>query len=317
MDASDDGTSFGARLGAEIRTAVLSSLPQDAGAALVEADLRDLLTTYASWRGRFIFRRPRRVHESRELTRHPERGRHEVALRSIRDAIKAGADLTPRLSDHVHTAHLPESVSSGRPRHRREDRDLLLADWGLHHLHLGTRRRKGRYARSDHVLIAYFDSADAYLVDLVRHNDNWAAVRLLEIVVRNWCHLAESWRLRGAVGLSREISDEERLSLRNAGVNVLVEIDGGVYLPMPAGQTLAGTPMAAARHIMGVMHQLEQVDSWFVEEPQWLEHHVAREGSRLPENPEWLPCVHDERYGAVEAATGIFVPFGALLPDLD
>jgi hypothetical protein len=194
---------------------------------------------------------------------------------------------------------------------------LLLADWGLHHLHLGTRRRKGRYTRSDHVLIAYFDSTDAYLVDLVRHNDNWAASRLLEIVVRNWRHLADSWRLRGAVGLSREISDEERLSLRNAGVNVLVEIDGGVYLPMPAGQTLAGTPMAAARHIMGVMHQLEQVDSWFVEEPQWLEHHAAHEGHRLPEYPEWLPCVHDERYGAVEATTGVFVPFGTLLPDLD
>lgn len=303
---------LGDRLKQEIRTAVLSALPPAAAGELANEDLASLLISYGSWRARFVPARPRQVHESRELQQHPRRGQHEPALRRIVEEIHTGEDLTPRLSGRVHAAHLTEAASRGRPRHAREDRDLLLADWGLHHLHLGSRRRKGRYTRTDDVLIVYFTATDAYLVDLAGHDDNWAAVRLLEIIVRNWPQIADGWRSRGATGLSQRFSGEERLALRNAGVTVLVEVDGAVYLPMPAGQSLAGTPLAVARHVNEVMHQLDTIDSWFLEQPEWLQEHVDGEGHRLPPDAAWTPHVHDGRYGLFEARTRIFVPLGDL-----
>jgi hypothetical protein len=303
---------LGDSLRREIRTAVLSALPPVAAAELANEDLVSLLISYGSWRARFVPATPRQVHESRELQQHPRRGQYEPALRRILDEVNAGEDLTPRLSGRVHTAHLPESASRGRPRHEREDRDLLLADWGLHHLHLGSRWRKGRYTRTDDVLIAYFTATDAYLVDIANHAENWAAVRLLEIIVCNWPQIAEGWRSRGATGLSQQFSDEERLALRNAGVTVLVEVDGAVYCPVPAGQCLAGTPLAVARHVNEVMHQLNTIDGWFLEQPEWLQEHVAAKGHRLPPDAVWAPRVHDGRYGLVEGKSGIFVPLGKL-----
>lgn len=51
------------------------------------------------------------------------------------------------------------------------------------------------------------------------------------------------------MGLEHRVSDEERLKLREAGVAVPLEIDGKVYLPVPAGITMAGTPIADSLHV--------------------------------------------------------------------
>lgn len=44
--------------------------------------------------------------------------------------------LTPHLSRAVKVAHEPNGAAA--KLNRRKDRDLLVADWGLHHLHLST-----------------------------------------------------------------------------------------------------------------------------------------------------------------------------------
>lgn len=311
---ADGDATFGERLRAAIRSAVLSELAREAATDLQQETLPGLLIIYGNWKARFVPAHPRQVHESRELKGNARRGQHTAALRRIQQDIVAGVDLWPRLSQRVAVAHVAADQRVGQPPHVRDDRDLLLADWGLHHLHLGLKRRKGRYTRRDDVLIALFTMTDAYLVDIVSHRDNWASVRLLEIIVRNWPEVAEPWRLRGAVGLDHKVDDEERLELRNAGVTVFVEIDGAVYLPVPAGQTLAGTLLAVTQHVNKVMHALDQVDERFRENSQWLEVHASTEGFPVDGQAAWRPAVQDGWYGALEESRGLFVPFGPLFP---
>ena len=112
--------------------------------------------------------------------------------------------------------------------------------------------------RTGDVLLAIFTEDDAYLIDTLGHpgTNNWAATDIMQTAVRNFPALAHAWEARGLTGLSHNVNDEERLKLRQAGVTVLLEVDGKVYLPVPAGLSTAGTPAAAVQHSNLVMRCL-------------------------------------------------------------
>lgn len=168
-------------------------LPVDPTATMRELDFRSLHQIYATWRSRVPAARPRRVHVSRELLANPARARYGDGLARVLLEIATGEDLRPRTSiaiEHAYTLGVPRLLAR-RPRHERHT-DRLLADWGLHHLHLCSRphrTRQGFVRRSPHVLFVAFLPNDAYLVDLALHESdgaNWAALAILEVIVRNW-----------------------------------------------------------------------------------------------------------------------------------
>ena len=89
---------------------------------------------------------------------------HHGVVNDIVRAIEAGEDLTPRLSRGVKTAYEPKPMRDKR-LHRRRDLDLLIADWGVHHLHLGTTVcADGFVERGDDLLFAAFGDDTAYLL---------------------------------------------------------------------------------------------------------------------------------------------------------
>lgn len=61
-----------------------------------------------------------------------------------------------------------------------------------------------------------------------------------------------------------------------------------------------------------LMHHLHDLGQRFSADPNWLDAHFALEGTSLPDHPDWQPYVHEDQYGALEAQTRCFVPFGAL-----
>lgn len=312
MDAREAKT-FIQRLRQEIKRHVLKEMAASPSGELAQEDLAGLLIAYGNWRGRYVAARPRRVHESRELEDSQKYGEHAAALAAVRADIIAGRDLTPRLSRGVGTVYVATSRRGGL-QHRR-DLDLLLSDWGIHHLHLGTKMgRNGLVTRTEDVLLIYFTADDAYLIDSRRHPniDNWAEASIMQTVIRNFPGLAHAWEVTGAIGLSCSISDEERLELRQAGVDVPLEIDGKVYRPVAAGMSLAGTPLADTMHVNALNYRLNVLDTRFSQDPQWLNGHFALDGPSLSDQPVWFPFVHEDVCGALEGETGYFVPFGAL-----
>jgi len=229
-----------------IRNHVLTLMPPDPSGEVAAKTLSDLLHTFGVWRDRHVSPRPRRVHTSNEMRASPKAQEHRDDLDTLVSRIEAGDDLTPHLSKRAATAHVPATkVKKGR-EHLRADRDGMLAEWGVHHLHLTPRRDKGD------VLFAFFKPDDAYLIGIYPHK--WTLVEVVKVVVRNWPKDGPLTEVKGVLGLSHQPTDKERRDLRIANTTTMLDIDGRVWAPR--GQTLAGTPGYVMREVNKVMWAL-------------------------------------------------------------
>lgn len=297
---------------------MIVTMPPDPSGTMSELSLRSLHQFYAAWRGRVPAMRPRDVHVSTELLNNPDRAKYPGLLDVLRE-VAGGADLRPRMSTLIETAYtpyVPPLLAKRRRQTRRPEVDRLLGDWGLHHLHLRSEphpKRPGFLARSDHVLVVAFMPSDAYLVDLVRHESdgaNWAALGILETIVRNWPDariLHPAQYVTGLVGGNWE--DDARKALRAAGVATgMVEIDGRVWTAGLGGQGLTGIPMPVMRHCMRISWQLSGYEPTESELRQQLTDMAVRHGV----SDTWRAVVDGENYGFY--SDGVFVEYGSLLP---
>lgn len=210
--------------------------------------------------------------------------------------IEGGADLTPRLSKRVLVAH-DTSADPTASLARREDRDLMLADWGIHHLHLATAiPSDGFVERGEDLLFAAFLPDDAYLIGIYGHLTDWARKEVLEILVRNWPASGLVFET-GAIGLTNEHSDEDRRILRNHGISSpMIVLDGKVWASAALGHSADGAPMRAAQLAMAVVWAIEQ----WREHPDELLAQAARavdEAAGRRVAGDWEPVVSDECLG--------------------
>jgi hypothetical protein len=297
-------------LEAMMRQRLLTQLQVRAHDPEISAPLRELVTIYGAWQARLIAAHPRRVHVARELdvATSPD----PRALKGLMKKIELGEDLTAYLSSRVQN-RLGRRTAGRRVK---RDRDRLLAEWGIHHLHVcpETSGGKGRSGRNRDVLLAIFRPADAYLIGFYPHpadGGNWAAQAILETVVHNWPEAGLVAFSEVAVGLTQEYSDTKRAALRAGGVNSAVVIDDRVAFAR--AQTLDGTPFDAARHAMVVVAILDDVRN----DP----HEYLRRSLQALDQPardaaaggKWRPHVADNAFGFMRGA--LFLRIGTLCAD--
>jgi hypothetical protein len=294
---------------------VIRELPIDPTATMRQLDFRSLHQIYATWRGRVPAARPRHVHVSAELLANSDRLTYSDGLAAVLGEIARGNDLRPRTStaiEHAYTPWTPPPLQRRQPSQRHVD--LLLADWGLHHLHLGIaphRTRPEFVTRTPHVLFVAFKPDDGYLVDVAEHESdgaNWAALKLLETIVRNWPDAGILMASNAALGLADgNWSDAERRALRRAGISTgVVEIDGKVG--SAGGQTVSGEPQHVARHCMGVAWQL----SGYQPTEEQVREDLAKIAGKQDVPNEWRAITDGEAFGFF--SSGVFVRYGSLLP---
>jgi hypothetical protein len=294
---------------------MIAELPADPTGTMRELDFRSLHSVYAAWRGRVPPARPRRVHIAPDLFTNPDRLRYSEGLAAALREIAFGDDLRPRMSaqiEHAYTPWEPSSLLRKPARQRHVDR--LLADWGLHHLHLGTTphpRQPEFVSRTPHVLFVAFKAADAYLVDLAEHESdgaNWSALKLLEVVVRNWPDAGILIGSNFVTGLKGgNWPDDDRRALRRAGISTgAVEIDGRVW--STGGQTLGGVSMHVARHCMSVNWKLMGYDPT----EQQVKDDLTAMAEKHAVADQWRAIINAEDFGFY--SSGVFVRYGALLP---
>jgi hypothetical protein len=278
------------------RAYVLASMPVDASGELAGESFRGLLHLYGNWRGRHPFPRPRTAHRSREMLASAEAQNWSSEIAELVGKMEVGGDLKPHLSRSVGTAFLATRERAALPKHQREqDLDRMLADWGIHHLHLsGALEADGFVKRGNHLLFALFGRDDAYLVGVYTHRD-FVREDLVRVVVRNWPGVGPFHKLNYVLGPTRQLTEEERKLHRRLGVSGgLVEVDGSWYGAL--GQTAAGMPSADARPVMALGEELRLLrDSpgrRLAELAELLDEHAGR-----PVTGDWAPYVEDDVVG--------------------
>ena len=278
------------RLEDELRSHLLTQMPTDPTGELSSKDLGSLLIIWFNWRDRTIAARPRTVHVAVELSTSSKSTEHAASLAALTAEVERGADLAPRLSACTAVAYIPESERS--EQWRRDDLDLLLADWGVHHLHL---LETYGGARGPDLLFAAFKPGDAYFIGIYPHGA-WTDLGIVETIVRNWPIAGILLGSHSGLRLATQPTAVEYRKMRRSGVFVPIEVDGVLFFPR--GQSMAGTAMDAAQRSNHIMHALRGL----------------REQSALPPDAAtaWSPYVDAGTFGVEETSTGRRVPLGNL-----
>ncbi len=287
-----------------IRVDLLGRLPLGSSMGeLAGMSLSRLVIVYLNWRGRYVPPVPRRVHMAPELVRSSAYAAYRHVVDEIAARIAMGYDVTPHLSHNVAVAHTSPSDAG-----RRKDLDRLIADWGIHHLHLSLDVQKDEFvSRTGDLLFVALQPTEAYLIGVFPHRGAWTRSDLAETCVRNWPQSGLFHEMAGAVGLTQEFDEADRAKLRAAGITTLMEIDGRVW--MPPGQTIAGTPTTATRRANALMHDLRELREQLARDSPKLTALIRVEGGDLTGKiPRWEAGSERGWYGLRESNTGVFAP---------
>lgn len=180
-------------------------------------DVQEVAIAYFSAIHRRVSPVPRAVHEASGLSCPSE---HLAALGAIREKALRGEDLNPHLS---------------RALKDIDYSDVLLNDWGIHHFHLGLNpERDGFVERTGPLLLAIVKPSAIYFLDVLEHGC-WALRRLLSIAHYNWPEILEPHRLKGAVDIEKEASEEGIVASRKANINRFVRVDQNLVFNPPGG----------------------------------------------------------------------------------
>jgi hypothetical protein len=158
-----------------VATWVLDNLPYDRNDRKVVAALKsksgaELLVIYMNWRNRLISPEPRAVLKSSAFDANPVVKQRSGEFAEIIDDIEQGRVLTKYLSRSVRVGFALPPHPKRKQLSRRKDLDLLLNDWGIHHLHVSrVVEPDGFVKRGGPVIFAIFKPDRAYLIDVMGH----------------------------------------------------------------------------------------------------------------------------------------------------
>lgn len=301
-----------------ITTDVLNQLGSDPSGELRKMSLADLLIIFANWRARFPSPIPRTVHRSAELEKNSAMAKYSSAIAEIEADLRSGNSVARFLSRGVESSYVP---TGKRPTmsYPRRDLDGLMAEWGIHHFHLSTvLESDGFVRRTDDLLLVALRNEDAYFIDIYPHESRtWTDRDVIRIAVRNWPEAQIVSPLKGGLTIEHAYTDEEYRNLRNAGVTVLMEIDGVVYVP--PGQTTAGTPLSATDYSNFTMHRLHALRRQLESDPTYLDDQLNKQGVDIRSGATWFPTICEGQYGVMgnvrDSPDGnYFFPVAACLP---
>ena len=127
-----------------------------------------LVIWFYIWQNRLIHPHARKVFRSKKFVFKPLPRAIQIDVEALIRKIEIGEDINPHLSKRIAHGFRPEK---GRKNlGRRLDLDLLLNEWGVHHLHPAQAiNADGFSERSDDLVFAVFREQAAYVIDLGTH----------------------------------------------------------------------------------------------------------------------------------------------------
>lgn len=202
-----------------------------------EENLRELLWFFYSQDLKKIKETPREVHLSKEILKSSiYLNEKKEAINNIKSTFSRGGSLDIYLS-----------CRSDQLKHI----DYGLAHLGVHHLHLGSEiqqkgQRKGRVKGTKSLLFCKVCENDVYFINIYDHtlSKGFLNVNILRVLANNWPDLVEPFRVRGAVKIDQNLTNEDAAYLMSHEINPMIEVAPNKIYMMPGmGLTSAGTPL--------------------------------------------------------------------------
>jgi len=286
---------------------VLSVLPCDpSDLPILRTKKRsELLIIYFNWLERLVYPTKRAIHESSKIDENPLvfDPRYKAGLDEIKRKILAGEELTPHLSRSIRNGF--QQSTDPKKLNRRQDLDLMLSAWKIHHLHLSADiENDGFVERTGALLFAIFQPKDAYLVDIVEHG-GWTKKHVIETVVKEWPSRGIVHEIKGSIRLSQSYTENEHAKIRNAGLNSAIECDGKVWMTA-TGTTSAGTSLTATLEANKISHRLREFRAAIRDDPEWIVKRIKAMNLPVPKQTSLKFVFAEGGYGIVEENAGLF-----------
>lgn len=265
-------------------------MPRDRDNLAVVASLNamssgELTIRFVNWLDRLIHPHPRQVFLSREITSNPRYNKHIADVAMLMLMVERGDELTPHLSRSIrHGYELPRL--KGKNLNRRKDLDMMLNDWGVHHLHLSADVEGDSFVRrNDILLFAIFTDTAAFFLDLCRHGE-WTNQHIVEVAVRNWPDQELFYKLEGVVA-GGGYTAEQHKTLRGAGITAMIQVDGVAYMSRSAGINTVGNSGRSMMKAMRLNRELREVERRLRDDPHYFRADIERMGKVYPDQPEF------------------------------
>lgn len=130
-------------------------------------------------------------------------------------------------------AHLSKKIK------KLNKKDTLLDNWGVHHFHLG-KKRKGEFVeQGDPLMFAVVREHVFYAIGIFKHGD-WAKQEIVEIMHNNWSYLFKDYVIKGFEKVDNLNEEESTVKNKKNGNDYIKVTDGTVYAPMGGGRSLSG-----------------------------------------------------------------------------
>lgn len=290
----------------DIREHVLSTIPFDSAyrTELEAKNASELLIIYLNWLSRLIAPRPRRIHVAEALKQNPLAMQAEYAegLAQIGRLIVSGGDLSPHLSRSVHVGYQPHQAGKKKLT-ARKDLDLLLNDWGVHHLHLSlTLESDGFVQRTGPLLFGVFHYDDAYLIDVYPHG-SWVEEEIIHTVVREWPDAGIVYEVKGVLPDRTPLTPTERGKLRSVALNTALTVGDKVYWPA-AGLMSSGVSIRSTTRAQALRRDIEAFVERHTVEPGWLVETMHGNGWNPPQEFDLKFVFLEGGYGVFDQSSG-------------
>lgn len=187
--------------------------------------------------------------------------KHLKGYNQVISEIRQGKDLSPR--------------GSRLQRNSSPHVDGMLVDWGIHHLHLGTKfikrgRSKGLIEGGKEVVFVFFNHDCAYVIGIFDHQ-SWTKEWVVERIEKNWPDLLEPFRINRTVDLSKDVSDIDRVLLRKHHINTPVKIGASIFFGPGGGFVAAGLGVNEVEKAAIVLRAVGDLIKWVSENENQLE----------------------------------------------
>jgi len=274
--------------------------------AFAALDVHEQTWRFLNWQSRLVHPHARQVNRANGFDSLPAVEANKSAVQELLARLARGDDVRTHLSQDVecgYSMHAPGQ--KGGP-----DFDLLLSEWGIHHLHLNQLSVKsGSRLKSKDLLYAILGRGVVFALAVGPHRA-WASTRLIEAAVRSW----PNQRLYSPLSISpgRDWSETERKRLRAAGVTSTPVADNQAWLSgVTGGISTALVSNRVFREAGKLVRFLRQATEYpeHIEYP--LQNHASLNDVAWPKHPimaiQWLSGPDRYCFGIREMTSGVAV----------